>query len=57
MDFFLKESGEVVINEINTLPGFTPKSVFPMLWKASGKSYEEVVSLLIEEALAFPKSK
>ena len=57
VDFFLKESGEVVINEINTLPGFTPKSVFPMLWKASGKSYEEVVSLLIEEALAFPKSK
>ena len=56
VDFFLKESGEVVINEINTLPGFTPKSVFPMLWKASGKSYEEVVSVLIEEALARPKS-
>lgn len=55
VDFFLKQSGEVVINEINTLPGFTPKSVFPMLWKATGKSYEEVVSLLIEEALARPK--
>lgn len=57
VDFFLKESGEVVINEINTLPGFTPKSVFPMLWKATGKSYEEVVAVLIEEALANPKSK
>lgn len=55
VDFFLKESGQVVINEINTLPGFTPKSVFPMLWKATGKDYKEVVSVLIEEALADSK--
>lgn len=55
VDFFLTESGEIIINEINTLPGFTPKSVFPMLWKASGKSYAEVIDILIEEALASPK--
>ena len=51
VDFFLTHDGSLIINEINTMPGFTPKSVFPMLWKAQGKSYTEIISILIESAL------
>jgi D-alanine-D-alanine ligase len=51
-DFLLdKESGAVFINEINTIPGFTPISMYPKLWEASGLSYRELVSRLIELAL------
>ena len=39
VDFFLTEENQVIINELNTMPGFTSMSVFPMLWKATGKSY------------------
>jgi D-alanine-D-alanine ligase len=55
VDFFLAEDGAIVINELNTMPGFTPKSVFPMLWKASGREYREVITVMIEEALRNPK--
>jgi D-alanine-D-alanine ligase len=51
VDFFLKDDGQIFINEINTIPGFTPTSVFPMLWRESGKSYQEIVNTLIEQAL------
>lgn len=55
VDFFLKGDGSIVINELNTMPGFTPKSVFPMLWKANGRSYSEVITLMIDQALKNPK--
>ena len=55
VDFFLTDEGTIVINELNTMPGFTPKSVFPMLWRASGRSYAEVITAMIEEALRNPK--
>lgn len=55
VDFFLRDDGSLVINELNTMPGFTPKSVFPMLWKASGLTYSELITLMIEEALRNPK--
>lgn len=55
VDFFLTGDGSIVINELNTMPGFTPKSVFPMLWKASGREYREVITTMIEEALRRPK--
>jgi D-alanine-D-alanine ligase len=51
VDFFLTEDGAVV-NEINTMPGFTPISMFPTLWQQSGMSYSELVTELIELALA-----
>jgi D-alanine-D-alanine ligase len=51
VDFFLADSGEIVINELNTMPGFTPRSVFPMLWEATGKSYPELITQLITSAL------
>lgn len=50
IDFFLTEDGPV-LNEINTLPGFTPISMFPRLWQESGIGYTELITELIELAL------
>ncbi|WFF41116.1 D-alanine--D-alanine ligase [Salinicola endophyticus] len=52
VDVFLTPAGEVVINEINTLPGFTRISMYPKLWQASGVTYPALVTHLIELALA-----
>lgn len=49
VDFFIKdETNEIIINEINTLPGFTSISMYPKLWEASGISYKELLNKLIE---------
>lgn len=53
-DFFLAEDGGFVINEINTMPGFTPISMYPKMWEATGVSYEELVDRLIQAALRRP---
>ncbi|GAA2963042.1 MULTISPECIES: D-alanine--D-alanine ligase family protein [Streptomycetaceae] len=50
-DFFLTEDGTFVINEINTMPGFTPISMFPRMWQESGVDYPELVDRLIQAAL------
>ena len=51
VDFFVhKETGEIFINEINTLPGFTQISMYPKLWAESGISYSELITKLIELA-------
>ncbi|MER5476223.1 D-alanine--D-alanine ligase family protein [Streptomyces sp. NPDC002734] len=50
-DFFLTEDGEFVINEINTMPGFTPISMYPRMWEETGVSYPELVDRLIQAAL------
>jgi D-alanine-D-alanine ligase len=50
-DFFLTEDGKFVINEVNTMPGFTPISMYPKMWEASGIGYPELVDLLIRAAL------
>jgi D-alanine-D-alanine ligase len=51
VDFFLdKDSGEIILNEINTMPGFTSISMYPQLWKASGIAGEELVDRLVELA-------
>jgi D-alanine-D-alanine ligase len=50
-DFFLTEDGTVYINEVNTMPGFTPYSMFPLLWKHSGVSYPELIERLIRLAI------
>ena len=52
VDFFLKEDGAVLVNEINTLPGFTKISMYPKLWEASGIGYKELITELIELAIA-----
>lgn len=51
VDVFLTDSGQVLINEVNTLPGFTRISMYPKLWQAAGMTYSELVSRLIELAL------
>lgn len=52
VDFFYDESGRgVVINEINTIPGFTVISMFPKLWEASGLPYPRLIDRLVELAL------
>ncbi len=51
VDFFLKENGEVYLNEINTIPGFTKISMYPKLWEASGLSHEKLVDELIRLAI------
>jgi D-alanine-D-alanine ligase len=49
IDFFLeKKSGEVFINEINTIPGFTEISMFPKLWQVAGISFQELIGRLID---------
>ena len=50
VDFFYSDSGEVVINEINTLPGFTPLSVYPKLIEKSGINYQQLITKLIKSA-------
>ena len=51
VDFFVhRKTGEILINEINTLPGFTDKSMFPMLIKDLGYSYKDMITMLIKNA-------
>ena len=51
VDFFLREDNSFILNEINTLPGFTNISMYPKLWDASGLAYPELLGKLIELAL------
>ncbi len=51
VDFFLKKNGDIFVNEINTIPGFTSISMYPKLWEASGVSYIELIDKLIQLAL------
>jgi D-alanine-D-alanine ligase len=51
VDFFLRHEGEILVNEINTIPGFTKISMYPKLWEASGISYADLIDRLIELAL------
>jgi D-alanine-D-alanine ligase len=54
VDFFYTPSGELILNEINTMPGFTSLSVAPLLWAATGLPYAELVDRLIQLALSRP---
>ena len=52
VDFFVnKDTGDVFLNEINTMPGFTPISMYPKAWDATGVSYTELITRLIEGVL------
>jgi D-alanine-D-alanine ligase len=54
VDFFVGPQGELTINEVNTMPGFTPISVFPQAWAATGLGYAELLDRLISTALSRP---
>jgi D-alanine-D-alanine ligase len=49
--FYEEATGRVLLNEVNTIPGFTPKSMFPLLWQASGLPYPELIARLVDLAL------
>jgi D-alanine-D-alanine ligase len=51
-DFFYTDHNEIIINEINTLPGFTGTSVYPKLWQATGVSYTDLITALIDSAIS-----
>jgi D-alanine-D-alanine ligase len=51
VDFFVTQSGEIIINEINTMPGFTRTSAYPKMWQATGTGYSEVITHLLKSAL------
>ncbi len=52
VDFFLRDDGVFVVNEVNTIPGFTPISMYPRLWEVSGVPYPELLDRLIDLAIA-----
>jgi D-alanine-D-alanine ligase len=54
VDTFVAEDGTIVLNEINTMPGFTPISMYPKLWEASGLAYPDLIDELIQLALERP---
>jgi D-alanine-D-alanine ligase len=51
VDFFVQANGRVLVNEINTIPGFTKISMYPKMWQASGISYPKLIDRLIQLAL------
>jgi D-alanine-D-alanine ligase len=51
VDFFLDEAGAFLVNEINTIPGFTPISMYPKLWQATGVGYRELIDELVRLAV------
>jgi len=51
VDFFLADDGRFLVNEVNTIPGFTPISMYPKLWGASGVPYPELIDRLVELAI------
>lgn len=50
-DFFVTADNEILINEVNTLPGFTPYSMFPLLWENTGLAYPDLIERLIDLAI------
>ncbi|MCK4935135.1 MAG: D-alanine--D-alanine ligase [Simkaniaceae bacterium] len=51
VDFFLKQNGQLIINEVNTIPGFTSISLYPKLWEISGIPYPELIDYLVNLAM------
>ncbi|MBV9486877.1 MAG: D-alanine--D-alanine ligase [Frankiaceae bacterium] len=51
VDFFLADDGQLLVNEVNTMPGFTPASMFPQMWAASGVDYPTLVARLLDDAV------
>ncbi len=57
MDFFLAEDGQIYIDEVNTLPGFTPGSMYPRLWEHAGLRYDDLIAKLVALALERHKER
>ncbi|MGM9929555.1 MAG: D-alanine--D-alanine ligase [Bacillus sp. (in: firmicutes)] len=50
-DFFVTKEGQIYINEVNTMPGFTPVSMFPLLWQHTGVAYPDLIETLVDLAI------
>jgi D-alanine-D-alanine ligase len=57
VDFFLEEGGRILVNEINTIPGFTSTSGYARMWEATGLAYPDLVERLVELALERHREK
>jgi D-alanine-D-alanine ligase len=57
VDFFLEEGGRILVNEINTIPGFTSTSGYARMWEATGLAYSDLVERLVELALERHREK
>ncbi|HZD01910.1 MAG TPA: D-alanine--D-alanine ligase family protein [Actinomycetes bacterium] len=55
--FYVDATAELLVNEVNTIPGFTPKSMFPMLWEASGVPYPQLIAHLVDLAVERHQAK
>lgn len=51
VDFFVRDDGDIVLNEVNTMPGFTSISMYPRMWQASGVDYATLVDRLVVDAM------
>lgn len=51
VDFFLTENNDLILNEVNTIPGFTRYSMYPKMWEATGLKYSDLINDLIKLAL------
>ena len=51
MDFFIDPEGTILVNELNTMPGFTSISMFPRMWEATGIDYPQLVGDLVRRAI------
>ncbi len=54
VDVFLGQDGTITVNEINTMPGFTPTSMYPRMWASAGVTYPELIEELLQAALSRP---
>lgn len=52
VDFFLKDNGDLLVNEVNTIPGFTSHSLYPKMIESAGTPYRELLDILLEQAVA-----
>ena len=52
VDFFVTDDGRVLVNELNTMPGFTATSLYPRMWATTGVDYPTLLTTLVETALA-----
>ena len=56
-DFFYTDKGEIFLNELNTMPGFTQWSMYPLLWDNMGLNYTDLITKLVELGKKFSKTR
>ncbi len=57
VDFFVQANGRVLVNELNTIPGFTKISMYPKMWEATGIAYSNLIDRLVQSGAATVSSR